>query len=95
MWTVRVKAGQTELNEARGTNEQNKEITNTSRDLLKCIYILHGITKQSTSSFRATQRPLPEHGVSWPGAAHLEARTVTLSCRPNSHLKSGSEESAE
>ena len=38
MWTVSVKAGQSELNEARVTNEQTKERTNTSRDFLKCIY---------------------------------------------------------
>ena len=37
MWTVSVKAGQSELNEARVTNEQTKERTNTSRDLLKYI----------------------------------------------------------
>ena len=38
LWTVSVKAGQSELNEARVTNEQTKERTNTSRDLLNFIY---------------------------------------------------------
>ena len=45
MWTVSVKAGQSELNDTRmnvGTNEetmeQTKEGTNTSRDLLKFIF---------------------------------------------------------
>ena len=44
MWTVCLKAGQSELNDTRrneGTKEQTieqtKERTNTSRDLLKCI----------------------------------------------------------
>ena len=35
MWTVSVKARQSELNEARVTNER----TNTSHDLLKLIYL--------------------------------------------------------
>ena len=69
--------------------------THTLMNKTKIGMILHGITKRSTSSFPATQRSLPEHEVPWPGASHLEVRTVTLSRRPNSHLKSGSDESAE
>ena len=41
MWTVSVTAGQSELNEARVTNEQTQERTNTPRDLLKLIYRWH------------------------------------------------------
>ena len=45
MWTVSVKAGQSELNETRVINEQTKERTNTSRNLLKYKYIYLHDTK--------------------------------------------------